>query len=201
MVNRRKFQSSKLLLATNNKGKVAELAQLLEPFGIEVITAASMNIPSPDETGDTFEDNSREKALYYASIANLPALADDSGLCVTALDGAPGVYSARWAGVEQDYAMAMGQVQNMLGESSDRTAKFKCVLTLAWPDGHTEVFHGEIPGEIATFSRGESGFGYDSIFIPEGHDRTFAEMEPIEKQTISHRARALEALIEGVIAS
>lgn len=201
MVNRRKFQSPKLLLATNNSGKVTEMAKLLEPFGIEVVTAASMDIPSPEETGTTFEDNSREKALYYAKFANLPALADDSGLCVNLLDGQPGIYSARWAGIEQNYELATGRVQEMLGDNPDRTAKFKCVLTLAWPDGHTEVFHGEIPGEIATFSRGIGGFGYDSIFIPEGFDKTFAEMQPIEKQTISHRARALEALIEGVIAS
>jgi XTP/dITP diphosphohydrolase len=191
----RKFREPKLLIATANAGKVKEIRDLVKPFGIDLISVIDLDIPEPEEVGETFAEISKMKALYYARASNLPALADDSGLCVKALGGDPGLYSARWAGPEKDYAKAFKRIQDGLGDNADRTAHFVCALSLAWTDGHVETFEGRIEGEITTYPRGVNGFGYDPLFIPEGYDQTFAEMDHATKYQMSHRARALEHFI------
>lgn len=196
METHRKFREPKLLLATNNEAKIRELSLLLNPFGIETISSDMFDIPEANKTGNTFQENSRIEALHYAKLSKLPALSDVSGLCVNALSGDPGTHSAQWAGPEQDYGKACERVQNELAGKSDRSAYFECVLTLAWPDGHTETFNGKVQGKIVEHSQGRNGFAYDPIFIPQGSNKTFAEMSENEKCIISHRALALESLIQ-----
>jgi len=191
----RRFDQPKLVIASHNAGKVREIAELLEPFGVEVVSAGALGLAEPEETGTTFIDNALLKAHAAARGANLPALADDSGLAVTALDGAPGIYSARWAGPDKDFSAAMAKVEDLLRGAEDRSAKFVCALALAWPDGHAEVFEGTVAGEITWPPRGDKGFGYDPIFAADGEDITFAEMDPARKHALSHRADAFAKLV------
>lgn len=191
----RRFDTGKLVIASHNAGKVREIADLLAPFGVAVVSAGDLNLPEPEETGATFIDNALLKAHAAAQASGLPALADDSGLAVTALDGAPGIYSARWAGLDKNFMTAMEQVEELLRGSEDRSARFVCALALAWPDGHAEVVEGTVAGEIVWPPRGDQGFGYDPIFVPTGEELTFAEMEPVRKHTMSHRADAFQKLV------
>ena len=191
----RSFTEPKLVLATHNPGKVVEIAALLEPFGVEVVSAGELGLPEPEETKATFEGNARLKAHAAARAANLPALSDDSGLAVSGLDGAPGIYSARWAGPGKDFGVAMARVETELGDNPDRSAHFVCALTLAWPDGHDETFVGKVHGALTFPPRGEHGFGYDPIFVAEGHAQTFGEMDPAQKHAMSHRADAFSQLV------
>lgn len=184
----------RIVIASHNPGKVREIAELLEPFGLEAIRADSLGLPEPEETGLTFAANAELKALAAAIGARLPALADDSGLVVPALGGAPGVYSARWAGPGKDFDLAMERVRKGLAQQDDRSAHFVCALALGWPDGTCEVFEGRVDGTLVFPPRGELGFGYDPIFLPEGESETFGEMEPSRKHAMSHRARAFEQL-------
>jgi XTP/dITP diphosphohydrolase len=192
----RRFAEQKLVLASHNKGKAAEIAALLRPFAIEVISAASLGLPEPDETEDSFIGNAQLKALAATRASKLPALADDSGLCVDALDGAPGIYSARWAGPSKDFGHAMDRVLKGIS-GQPRGAHFVAALALAWPDDHCEVFEGKVYGTLADAPRGSRGFGYDPIFIPDGHASTFGEMDPAEKHAMSHRAVAFRMLVDG----
>ena len=192
----RPFFGDRLVIASHNPGKVEEIAALLAPFDIAVVAAASLAIPEPKETGDTFEANAALKARAAVEASGVPALADDSGLVVPALGGAPGIYSARWAGPAKDFRAAMERVNRELGDS-DRSASFVAVLALAWPDGHVELFRGEVPGTLTWPPRGDRGFGYDPMFIPVGGALTFGELDPAEKHRISHRARAFAKLVEG----
>ena len=195
----RKFTEPKLVIASHNKGKVREIQDLLAPFGAEVISAGDLGLPEPVEDGETFIANAEIKALASARAANLPALADDSGLCVHALNNDPGIFSARWAGPNKDFALAMAEVQNKLeqGGGQDRGAHFACALTLAWPDGHMESFEGTVAGAMTWPPRGEKGFGYDPTFVPDGHTTTFAEMDPAQKHAMSHRAQAFQKLVQA----
>ena len=193
----RLFDHDRLVIASHNPGKVSEIADLMQPFVVEVISAADLNLDEPEETGTTFADNALLKARAAAKAANLPALADDSGLVVNALAGAPGVYSARWAGADKDFIVAMEKVEELLRGSEDRSSMFVCALALAWPDGHADVFEGFVEGEITWPPRGEKGFGYDPIFTADGEDITFAEMEPAQKHTMSHRADAFQKLVSA----
>ena len=191
----RQFENDRLIIASHNAGKVREIADLMQPFGVEVISAAALDLDEPEETGDTFSENALIKAHAAAKAANLPALADDSGLAVNALSGAPGIYSARWAGPDKDFMIAMEKIEELLRGSEDRSAMFVCALALAWPDGHAEVFEGFVEGEITWPPRGDRGFGYDPIFTADGQDITFAEMDPARKHTMSHRADAFQKLV------
>ncbi len=191
----RRFTSDRLVIATHNPGKLAEIADLLAPFGIATIGAGALGLPEPEETAATFEANAALKALAAATRSGLPALADDSGLVVPALDGAPGIYSARWAGPQRDFARAMALVEERLAGKRDRRASFVAVLALAWPDRHIETFRGEVHGTLVWPPRGRRGFGYDPIFVPEGETQTFGELAPADKHAISHRARAFKQLI------
>ncbi|WP_170755509.1 RdgB/HAM1 family non-canonical purine NTP pyrophosphatase [Ruegeria lacuscaerulensis] len=198
----RKFDSDRLLFATHNKGKLEEMAHLLEPFGVTVIGAGDMNLPEPEETEDTFVGNARIKAHAAAQATGLPALSDDSGITIDALNGAPGVYTADWAetGNGRDFLMAMTRAHNELEAKNaphPRTAQFRSTLVLAWPDGHDEVFEGIAPGHLVWPIRGEGGFGYDPMFVPDGYDITFAEMDRWEKNKISHRGHAVEMFVKG----
>ncbi|HVC51448.1 MAG TPA: RdgB/HAM1 family non-canonical purine NTP pyrophosphatase [Stellaceae bacterium] len=198
-----RLDGERLLIASHNPGKVAEIAALLPPRRVAVVGAAALGLPEPEETGDTFEANAELKARAGADASLLPALADDSGLVVPAIGGAPGIYSARWAGPERNFAMAMERVRRELGatkESGDHTAHFVAVLALAWPHGKVLTFRGEVYGRLTFPPRGDKGFGYDPIFIPDGHDTTFGEMNPDRKLAISHRARAFEKLVAAVFA-
>ncbi|GGD15268.1 RdgB/HAM1 family non-canonical purine NTP pyrophosphatase [Aquisalinus flavus] len=199
----RKFSDEKLVLASHNQGKLAEFAHLFRPHGIEILSAGELGLPEPEETGATFEDNAILKALAAAKAANMPALADDSGLAAAALNGAPGVHSARWAGPERDFTAAMQRLEDELiaAGNHDRSAAFVCVLALAWPDGHVETVRGEAKGRLVWPPRGEGGFGYDPVFMPVGRTKTFAEMKPEDKKEISHRAEAFERLVKTCIAS
>ncbi len=192
----RPFTGDRLVIASHNQGKVEEISALLAPFGIEGLSAASLGISEPDETGDSFEANAALKARAAAEASGLPAIADDSGLVVLVLGGAPGIYSSRWAGPAKDFRGAMERVHRELRDE-DRSASFVAVLALAWPGGHTELFRGEVAGKLVWPPRGERGFGYDPIFVPEAGRETFGEMDPAEKHTISHRARAFAKLVEG----
>lgn len=196
----RHFDEKRLVIASHNPGKVREIGELLAVFDVEVVSAGELNLAEPEETENTFIGNAILKAKASATGAGLPALADDSGLAVTALNGDPGIYSARWAGPDKDFGVAMQMVQDDLGDSADRSAKFVCALALAWPDGHVESFQGEVHGTISWPPRGEKGFGYDPIFVPDGHDITFAEMEPEAKHAMSHRAVAFRQLVEACFA-
>lgn len=198
----RKFDSDRLLVATHNNGKLEEMAHLLEPFGVTVVGAADMDLPEPEETEDTFVGNARIKAHAAAKATGLPALSDDSGITIDALDGAPGVYTADWAETAngRDFLMAMTRAHTELEAKNaphPRTAQFRSTLVLAWPDGHDEVFEGVAPGHLVWPIRGEGGFGYDPMFVPEGYDITFAEMDRWEKNKISHRGRAVEKFVKG----
>ncbi len=188
---------SRVVMATHNPGKLKEIAALLAPHAVEVISAGALGLPEPEETEPDFAGNARLKAVAAATGSGLPALADDSGFCVAALDGAPGVVSARWAGPAKDFGAAMQRVQREMGAASDKRAWFISVLALAWPDGHVETFEGRIDGEVVWPPRGEKGFGYDPMFVPEGSRETYGEMAPAEKQATSHRARAFAKLLEG----
>ncbi|MBL8807256.1 MAG: RdgB/HAM1 family non-canonical purine NTP pyrophosphatase [Rhodospirillales bacterium] len=180
----------RLVVATHNKGKLAEMADLLRPYGLDCVSAGSLGVAEPDETGTTFEANAALKARHTATATRLPALADDSGICVTALDGDPGVFTANWAGPRRDFARAMRMVEAALDGAKDRSAKFVSVLALAWPDGDVELFRGEVEGTLVWPPRGTRGFGYDPVFVPAGHSVTFGEMDPALKHTMSHRAVA-----------
>jgi XTP/dITP diphosphohydrolase len=186
---------SKLVAATHNPGKVPEIAALLDGR-FEIVTAGQLGLPEPDETEGTFVGNALLKARHAADLSGLPALADDSGLSVKALDGSPGIYSARWAGPTKDFAMAMKKVEERLDEtaSDDRSAWFTSALAVAWPNGPAVVVEGRVDGTLVFPGRGTRGFGYDPIFVPEGHALTFGEMEPSAKDAMSHRARAFAKL-------
>jgi XTP/dITP diphosphohydrolase len=193
----------RLVLASQNPGKVREIAALLAPWGVEVSSAAALGLPEPEETGSSYAENAVLKARAAAEAAGLPALADDSGLSVTALDGAPGIVSARWAGPERDFGVAMKRVEEALAErgSRDRSAAFICALALAEPGGAVEVFEGRIDGALTFPPRGDRGFGYDPIFIPAGETETFGEMDPARKHAMSHRARAFAKLVAARLSS
>jgi XTP/dITP diphosphohydrolase len=196
----RPFTGDRLVIASHNHGKVEELSALLAPFEIDTVPAVSLGFPEPDETGDSFEANAALKAKAAAEASGLPAIADDSGLVVPALDGAPGIYSARWAGPAKDFRIAMQRVHRELADR-DRSARFVAVLALAWPDGDLELFRGEVAGKLVWPPRGKHGFGYDPIFVPEGGVATFGEIDPTEKHKISHRARAFAKLVDGCLRS
>lgn len=194
----RKFNEKKLVVASHNEGKVKEISALLAPYGVDIVSSAELNLPEPVEDGASFQENAEIKAIQSAKAANLPALADDSGLVVPALGGEPGIYSARWAGKDKNFNIAMQDVIGKVGEK-DKAAHFVCVLSLAWPDGHVESFEGRVYGRLVWPMRGKKGFGYDPIFEPDGqngHTQTFGEMEPDKKHEISHRAAAFNKLIE-----
>jgi len=198
--------TSPVVIASHNPGKVKEMRELLAPYGIEAQSAGELSLSEPDETGKTFKQNARIKAIAGAKATGKPAFADDSGLVVDALDGEPGVHSARWAGPDKDFRFAMNRVQTLLIERNARTPEqrrghFVAALCLAWPDGHVEDFEGRVDGTIVWPPRGDKGFGYDPLFLPDGFDRTFGEMSAEEKhglppkgQGLSHRARAFIAL-------
>jgi len=189
----RRFAGSRLVIASHNPGKIVEIAALLAPFRVEAVGAAQLGLAEPEETGETFEANAALKAHAAAQAAKLPALADDSGLVVPALDGAPGIYSARWAGPGRDFMAAMERVNRELGDK-DRGAAFVSVLALAWPDGEEALFRGEVHGRLTWPPRGDNGFGYDPIFVPEDQKQTYGEMTLTEKFATDHRARAFAKL-------
>jgi len=203
----RKLDGGSLVIATHNDGKLKEISALLGPFGLQCISAGSLGLPEPPETGTTFVANALIKARAAAEASGLVALADDSGLTVSALDGQPGVYTADWAERQwfegepgRDWYMAMGKVEGrlqQLGPDTDRSAAFHCVLGIAWPDGEHAVYEGRCPGSLTWPPRGEMGFGYDPVFVPSARDgsRTFAQIDPSEKHAISHRADAFEKLV------
>jgi XTP/dITP diphosphohydrolase len=192
---RKLARGSRLVLASHNKGKLREIETLMTPLGIDVVSAGALALPEPEETAPDFAGNARIKALAAATASGLPALSDDSGFCVAALGGDPGVYSARWAGPAKDFAAAMALVNDKIGANSDRRAWFIAALCLAWPDSHTETFIGRIDGAVVWPPRGEKGFGYDPMFVPAGATLTFGEMEPDEKHAVSHRARAFAQVL------
>ncbi len=196
----------KLVIASHNKGKLREFRELLAPYGIEVVSAGDLGVPEPEETGVTFEENARLKAVVSTFATGLPALSDDSGLEVEALGGAPGVYSARWAGETRDFNAAMAQVEKELGEKGalggqdgGPRANFACVLCLATPDGEAELFEGKVFGHLSFPPRGSNGFGYDPIFTADGETLTFGEMQPDAKHAISHRAVAFAKFAESCL--
>ena len=186
---------NRIVIASHNAGKVREIRDLLDPLGLSVVSAGELGLEEPEETGETFAANAELKARFVAEGSGLPALSDDSGLAVSALDGAPGVHSARWAGAERDFGHAMEKLERALAGKVDRSAYFVCALCLAFPGGGAEVFEGRIDGDLVWPPRGDKGFGYDPIFRPEGHDITFGEMEPAAKHAMSHRARAFAKLL------
>jgi XTP/dITP diphosphohydrolase len=191
----RRWEGGRLVIASHNDGKVREIRALLAPYGADVVSAGALGLPEPEETQNSFIGNALLKAHAAASAAGIAALADDSGLAVTALGGDPGIYSARWAGPSKDFALAMQTVEDRLAGNSDRSAKFVCALALAWPDGHAETVEGTVSGELVWPPRGRRGFGYDPIFRPAGHEITFGEMDPAVKHEISHRADAFRQLV------
>jgi XTP/dITP diphosphohydrolase len=190
----RRFGGGSLVIATHNRGKLAEMQDLLAPYGVTAVSAGELKLAEPEETGATFEENAELKARAAAVASGLPALADDSGLVVAALDGAPGIYSARWAGETKDFGPAMARVEQELRGKADRRAYFVAVLTLAWPDGHGESFRGEVHGRVVFPPRGTRGFGYDPIFLPEGKTQTFGELDAAARMALSHRTVAFRKL-------
>ncbi len=203
----RQLTERRLILASHNSGKLVEMRELMHPYGVEIVSASELGLPEPDETGLTFKENAEIKALASATSAGLPALSDDSGLCVDALGGDPGIYSARWAGDTKDFGAAMRKIEDLLQQAGAKTpqqrkAHFVSALTLAWPDGHCETFEGMVYGSIVSPPRGNLGFGYDACFLPDEHSRSFGEMTSHEKhglprdggQGLSHRARAFQML-------
>lgn len=199
-MNLKLIKGMRLLVATHNPGKAMEIASLLDG-NYDIVTMSDRNLPEPDETETTFCGNALLKARHAAEASGLVALADDSGLSVRALDGAPGIFSARWAGPDKDFAHAMAKVEQRLEEigSDDRAAWFTSALAVAWPQGPAVVVEGRVDGTLTFPPRGERGFGYDPIFVPEGHDQTFGEMDPAFKDGISHRARAFDLLKDALI--
>ena len=214
----RKLEPGRLVIASHNQGKVREIAALLGPYGIEPVSAAELDLPEPEETGTNFLDNADLKARAAADLSGMVALADDSGLCVEALGNRPGIFSARWALVgsghvpaddepghiagDRDFAVAMRRVQReleALGPDVSRNAHFVCALALVWPDGRSEWFEGRVDGTLVWPPRGQNGFGYDAMFLPEGYDRTFGEMDPDAKHAISHRADAFRKLVAALL--
>ncbi|HUB14459.1 MAG TPA: RdgB/HAM1 family non-canonical purine NTP pyrophosphatase [Acetobacteraceae bacterium] len=190
-------RGAKLVVATHNPGKLREIADLLRPHGIEAVSAGALGLPEPEEDAPDFVGNARIKALAAAIAARLPALADDSGFCVAALGGAPGVHSARWAGSDKDFSHAIARVHQQIAGAADRRAWFVAALCVAWPDGQTATFVGRVDGEAVWPPRGDRGFGYDPMFVPHGETRTFGEIAPEEKHAVSHRARAFAQLEVG----
>jgi len=199
----RRFALPKLVVATHNRGKAGEIRTMLAPYGVEIVSAADLGLPAPDETGTTFEDNATLKALAAVRGSGLPSLADDSGLSVHALDHQPGVYTADWEGPTRDAMVGMPRIQDELAArkvplaDAARLATFHCVLALAWPDEHVELFHGTLDGTIVWPPRGTGGHGYDPCFQPVGETRTTAEMSDTEKNAISHRGRAFRMMVEA----
>jgi XTP/dITP diphosphohydrolase len=199
----RRFTLPKLVVATHNRGKAGEIATMLSPFGVEIVSAGELGLPAPDETGTTFEDNATLKALAATRASGLPALADDSGLSVHALDHQPGLYTADWEGPTRDAMVGMRRIQDELAKRSvpdtneARVATFHCVLALAWPDEHLELFHGTLDGSIVWPPRGTGGHGYDPCFQPTSDMRTTAQMSDAEKNAISHRGRAFRMMVEA----
>ena len=201
----RRLGSGSLVIATHNAGKLKEISALLEPHGLKCLSAGSLGLPEPAETGTTFVQNALLKARAAAEASGIVALADDSGLSVAALGGRPGVYTADWAERQwfegdpgRDWYMAMGKVEGLLqeqGSDVDRSCAFHCVLALAWPDGEHAVYEGTAPGSLTWPPRGDMGFGYDPVFVPEGSEQTFAEIDPAQKHAISHRADAFAKLV------
>ena len=199
---RRRFEGTEIIVASHNVGKISEIGDLLAPFGVASVGADALGLDEPEETGADFIANAELKAHAAAMATGRPALADDSGLAVDALDGAPGIYSARWAQTPdgtRDFAFAMQKVETALAQKPDapRTARFICALSLAWPDGHAESFEGQVAGTLVWPMRGDNGFGYDPVFLPLGGDLTFGEMAPQAKHAISHRADAFAQLVAG----
>ncbi len=188
-------RGAKLVLASHNPGKLREIEALLRPLGVDVVSAGTLGLPEPVEDAPDFAGNARIKALAAATATGLPALSDDSGLCVAALDGAPGVLSARWAGPSKDFARAMALVNERIGANPERRAWFIAALCLAWPDRHTETFVGRIDGQVIWPPQGDMGFGYDPMFVPAGGKQTFGEIDPTEKHAISHRAHAFAQVL------
>jgi XTP/dITP diphosphohydrolase len=188
-------RGAQLVLASHNPGKLIELADLLQPHGVSVISAGALGLPEPVEDAPDFFGNARIKALASAQTSGLPALADDSGFCVAALRGAPGVHSARWAGDAKDFAAAMARVNREMAAAEDRRAWFVAALCLAWPDGHTETFVGRVDGTATWPPRGDKGFGYDPMFVPADAAVTFGEMDAADKHAVSHRARAFAQML------
>ncbi|MBC7635040.1 MAG: non-canonical purine NTP pyrophosphatase [Acetobacteraceae bacterium] len=188
---------SRLVLASHNPGKLKEIIALLGSHQVDVVSAGGLGLPEPEETEPDFAGNARLKAVAAATASGLPSLADDSGFCVAALDGAPGVVSARWAGPNKDFGAAMGRVHRELGTATDKRAWFISVLALAWPDGHVELFEGRIDGHVVWPPRGLHGFGYDPMFAPEGAAKTYGEMDAADKKATSHRARAFAKLLDA----
>ena len=191
----RRFSGDTLVIASHNQGKVREIAELLRPYAGSFRSAGELGLPEPEETGETFAANAEIKARAIAAASGSIALADDSGLAVTALGGQPGIYSARWGGEKRDFLLAMTRVNQELGTSADRSAAFVCALALAWPDGHCETVEGRALGTLVWPPRGLSGFGYDPIFAPAGHDQTFGELPAAVKHAMSHRADAFRKLV------
>ena len=201
---RKLLRGSKLVVATHNPGKVVEINTLIAPYGLEAIAAGALGLPEPDETGTMFASNARIKARAAADAAGLPALADDSGLCIDALDGAPGIFSARWGGTSKDFSAAMERVNRELELRgarlpSDRSAHFVSALCLSWPGGEDQIFEGRAFGEVVWPPRGNLGFGYDPIFVPDGYKQTFGELDAAEKDRISHRARAFDKFMRACL--
>ena len=201
----RRFDGNKLVIASHNEGKLREFRLLLEPFGITVLSAGEFGLPEPAETESSFAGNARIKAHFATRGSQLPALSDDSGITVDALKGAPGIHTADWASTDngRDFVQAMERVNRLLEECDapyPRTAQFRCVLCLAWPDGHDQVFEGVVGGQVVWPMRGELGFGFDPVFLPDGESETFGEMDPERKHSMSHRADAFTKLVAGCIA-
>ena len=188
----------RLVIASHNAGKVAEIADLLQPLAVRVTGAGELGLEEPEETGESFEANAVLKAVAAMRSTGLPALGDDSGLAVDALDGAPGIHSARWAGPGRDFAAAIARLERELAGSRNPSASFHCVLALAWPNCATRTFHGRVEGTLTFPARGCNGFGYDPAFVPDGDVRTYAEMSMAEKMATNHRARAFEALVAAL---
>ncbi|MDB5699254.1 MAG: rdgB [Alphaproteobacteria bacterium] len=199
----RRLTPGKLVIASHNEGKVREITALLGPFGIEPVSAAALDLPEPEETGTSFVDNADLKARLAADLAGLPALADDSGLCVDALEGRPGIHSARWAGPDRDFRVGMERIWEEVlakGPEAGRDAHFVCALAVCWPnDGQCESFEGRVDGQLVWPPRGDKGFGYDAMFQPIGHDQTFGEMDPTAKHAMSHRADAFRKLVAALV--
>ena len=196
----RKLIEKKIVLATHNTGKVKEMQAILAPFGIEVLSAGDLNLSEPEEDGETFIENARIKAIAVAKESGLPALGDDSGLCVHALNNRPGIYSARYNEPKKNgFMYAMEKLNEELGTAADRSAHFSCALVMAWPDGETAEFEGRVDGKLQWPVKGSNGFGYDPMFVPDGYDLSFAELPANVKNTISHRARALKLFTDNCL--
>jgi XTP/dITP diphosphohydrolase len=198
-MSHRHLEPGRLVLATHNQGKLREIHELLEPFRVDVVSAGALGLAEPEETGTTYRANAELKARAACEATQLPALADDSGVAVEALNGAPGIYSARWAGPAKDFMVAMARVNRELGDNPNRRAAFVSCLALAWPDGHMETFQAEWPGSLVWPPRGDRGFGFDPMFMPDGYTQTCGEMDPALKNAISHRTQAFRKLVDACL--